>query len=210
MLAAGRVAVIDASALVANRKQHPNANWGYSSKGMFYGYQLHLACDLNGAVLSHTVTKASVKSTKPARRVLSSARQAHPKLKYCVGDALYDVSALYTYCRKELNTQLVARINPRRANTVENAVALAKGERRRAFDLTLSRTGHVFLNKRVVVEQVFSQLKEIIRIDELPFFLKKLSHVKEHIKWLLLAFNVLLYRNKVHGQNLRSIKRLVA
>lgn len=97
-----------------------------------------------------------------------------------------------------------------RAKTVEKAVLLAKGERKRAFRRTRSRFGRILLNKRAVIEQVFSQLKEIIRIDELPFYLKKLSHVKEHFKWLILAYNVLLYTNKVHGENLRSIKRLVA
>ncbi|MCL6473348.1 MAG: transposase [Firmicutes bacterium] len=117
---------------------------------------------------------------------------------------------MYKYCRKELDAKLVARVNPRRAKTLQNAVLRAKGERKKAFKLTLSRAGTVLLNKRVVVEQVFSQLKEIIRIDELPFYLKKLSHVKEHINWLILAYNVLLYRNKVYGDNLRSIKRLVA
>ena len=209
-LASGIAAFIDASAIEADPKLHPNANWGYSSKGMFYGYQLHLACDLKGAVLFFTVTKASSKEIAPAKYVLKEAKKINPKLKYLTGDASYDVTALYRYCRKELDAKLIARINPRRAITVDNAISLAKGERKRAFRLTCSRFGTILLNKRAVVEQVFSQLKEIIRIDELPFWVKKLSHAKEHIKWLILAYNVLLYTNKVHAENLRSIKRLVA
>lgn len=209
-LSSGTAAFIDASAIKADPKLHPNANWGYSSRGMFYGYQLHLACDLKGTALFFTITKASSKEIAPAKYVLKEAKKINPKLKYLTGDAAYDVTALYKYCRKDLGLKLVARINPRRAKTVDNAISLAKGERKRAFRLTCSRFGGILLNKRAVIEQIFSQLKETIRIDELPFYLKKLSHVKEHIKWLLLAYNVLLYTNKVHSQNLRSIKRLVA
>ncbi|MCL6473347.1 MAG: transposase [Firmicutes bacterium] len=81
LLAGGRVAVIDSSALVANQRVHPNANWGYSSKGIYYGYQLHLTCDLNGAILSHTTTKASVKSKEQAQAILKRSKTINKELK---------------------------------------------------------------------------------------------------------------------------------
>ncbi|MBE0446911.1 MAG: transposase [Actinobacteria bacterium] len=74
-LTSGIAFFIDSSAIEADPKLHPNANWGYCSEGMFCGYQLHLACDLKGATLFFTVTKASSKETAPARYVLKESKK---------------------------------------------------------------------------------------------------------------------------------------
>jgi hypothetical protein len=62
---------------------------------MFYGYQLHVACDLKGATLFFTVTKASPKEIAPAKYMLKEATKIHSKLKYLTGDTAYDVTTLY-------------------------------------------------------------------------------------------------------------------
>lgn len=200
----------------------PLANWGVCGKGKFYGYKLHLVVTRDGVPLAVVATRAN--RTEPTvtgsllrglRRHLSPEQLG--RLRLAVADAAYDTHGVYD-AFAELGVQLIAVPNPRKSARLKGRLARATRrelrERGRARDrgivLYHSRRGREVHRQRIVVDQVFGQLKEQLRLGQLPWWVRGVRRVQERAQRTVLAFVAILATNKLRRNGLRQVACYVA
>jgi len=198
------------------------ANWGVCSKGKFYGYKLHLITTRDGVPLAVVATRAN--RTEPTvtdsllRRLRRHLTPEHLELlRFAVADAAYDTHRVYDSFA-ELEAQLIAVPNPRKNAKLKGPLACAtrrelrgRGRARdRGILLYHSRRGRQLHRQRMVVDQVFGQLKGPLRLGELPWWVRGVRRVQERAERVVLAFVAILSTNKLRRNGLREVACYVA
>ncbi len=200
----------------------PLANWGVCGKGKFYGYKLHLLTTRDGVPLAVVATRANRTEPKVTdsllrrlRRHLTGEQLKH--MRFAVADAAYDTHGVYDSFA-EMGAQLIAVPNPRKNAKLKGQLSRATRrelrERGRARDrgilLYHSRRGRELHRQRIVVDQVFGQLKEQLRLGELPWWVRGVRRVQERAERAVLAFVAILAVNKLRRNGLREVACYVA
>lgn len=207
---------VDMTDLPRDLRDHP-ADWGVCGKGKFYGYKLHLLTTRDGVPLAVVATRAN--RTEPTvtdsllRRLRRHLTQEHLELlRFAVADAAYDPHRVYDSFT-ELEAQLIAVPNPRKNAKLKGPLARATRrelrERGRARDrgilLYHSRRGRELHRQRMVVDQVFGQLKEQLQLGELPWWVRGVRRVQERAERAVLAFVAILSTNKLRRNGLWEV-----
>ena len=200
----------------------PLANWGVCGKGKFYGYKLHLLTTRDGVPLAVVATRANRTEPTVTDSLLRQLRhhltgEQLKRLRFAVADAAYDTHKVYD-AFAELKVQLIAVPNPRKNAKLKGPLARATRrelkERGRARDrgilLYHSHRGRQLHRQRIVVDQVFGQLKEQLRLGELPWWVRGVRRVQEWSNRAVLAFVAILAVNKRRRNGLREVAGYVA
>lgn len=116
------------------------AGLGKSTKGWFLGFKLHLVCDPQGQFLAGHITPGNVDDRKPLFKMLQFFKG---KL---VGDK--------GYISKKLTQQLL-----------NQGIQLITGIKNNMKNKFISLADKILLKKRVLIESVFNQLKNIFQLE---------------------------------------------
>jgi hypothetical protein len=198
------------------------AHWGVCGKGKFYGYKLHLLTTRDGVPLAVVATRANRTEPTVTGSLLRHLR-CHltegqlERLRFAVADAAYDTHGVYDSFA-ELRAQLIAVPNPRKNAELKGPLARATRrelrERGRARDrgilLYHSCRGRKLHRERIIVDQVFGQLKGPLRLGELPWWVRGVRWVQERAERAVLAFVAILAVNKLRRNGLREVACYVA
>ena len=118
------------------------AGRGKTSTGWFFGFKLHLVINDRGELLNVLLTPGNVDDRKPVPRLV---RKLFGKV---FGDKGYISQPLYELLRQTCGVQLVTKLRSNAKNR-----------------LPMSLTDRILLRKRVIVESVIDQLKNISQIE---------------------------------------------
>lgn len=69
-----------------------------------------------------------------------------------------------------------------------------------------SKRGREKHRERIVIEQVFDQVKDDLGLGELPWWVRGVRRVREHTDRALFALVAMLYSNKMRRNGLRNLK----
>lgn len=195
------------------------ANWGVCSKGCFHGYKLHLVVTRDGVPLGLVITKANRRETAVTDRLLAQIAQALTddhidSLVFLLGDAAYDSNPAADQTKQRLSAQIIAPINPR--NSQEAKGELKKETKEKLKERGTNRDKAVLLYEssrgkktyrkyRVIVEQVFDQLKNALGLGQLPYWVRGVRRVLKRVQNTVFAYTCILYCNKLHRRPLRKV-----
>jgi hypothetical protein len=195
------------------------ANWGVCGKGYFYGYKLHLVVTRDGIPLGLVVTKANRRETNVTDGLLAQVAQALTdehidSLVFLMGDKAYDSNPAADQTKKHLSAQIIAPVNPRNSQELKGEITTQtkkklkeRGTNRdKAILLYESARGkRLFRKCRVIIEQVIDQLKDDLRLDRLPYWVRGVRKVYNRAKNAVFAYVCILYCNKMHRRPLRQV-----
>jgi len=197
----------------------PLASWGFCGKGGFYGYKLHLVVAADGVPLAATTTQARNRETEVVPHLL---RQLHAQLRtkaldglrFAVADAAYDTHDVHA-AFAQVHTQLITPVNPRKYHwklTWRTRRQLQPQQRPRDRGILLyhSRRGQKLHRKRRVVDYVFGQLKDQLRLKQMAWWIRGVRRVQIHIQWTILAYTAMLATNRVRRCGLRKLAPYLA
>jgi hypothetical protein len=195
------------------------ANWGVCGKGYFYGYKLHLLVTRDGVPLGLVVTKANRRETAVTDRLLASVSQALTddqieSLVFLIGDTAYDSNPAADQTKQHHSAQIVAPANPRNSQELKGELTREtkkklkeRGTNRdKAILLYESTKGKEMFRKcRVIIEQVINQLKNALRLGQLPYWVRGVRKVLKRAQNTIFAYVCILYCNKLHRRPLRQV-----
>lgn len=195
------------------------ANWGFCGKGCFYGYKLHLLVTRDGVPLGLVITKANRRETAVTDRLLASVSQALTddqidSLVFLIGDTAYDSNPAADQTKEHLSAQIVAPANPRNSQELKGELTIQtkkklkeRGTNRdKAILLYESKRGKKMFRKyRVIIEQVINQLKNVLGLERLPYWVRGVRKVLRRVRNTVFAYICILYCNKLHRRPLREV-----
>lgn len=143
------ISFIDSTALdvCLNQRIHSHkvfaglAARGHTSTGWFFGFKLHLVVNDSGEILSFCITPGNVDDRKPVLRLV---RKLFGKL---FGDKGYISQSLAQALRELFNLQLITKLR----NNMKNQI--------------MTMTDRILLRRRVIIETIIDQLKNISQIE---------------------------------------------
>ena len=198
------------------------ANYGVCGKGYFYGYKLHLIVTRDGVPLAVVATKANKTEPSVTDRLINQLRKnltkfQLEKLRSGVSDAGYDTINIYDSF-SDLSVQLVSAVNPRNNSSLKGELSReyrsklkeSSTPRDRGILLYHSKRGGKLYNQRIVVEQVIDQLKNDLRLSDLPWWVRGVRKIKEYLDRAVLAFVAILHCNKLRRNDLRNLTPYLA
>lgn len=116
------------------------AKRGKTSTGWFFGFKLHIIVNNLGEIVNFTLTKGNVDDRKPLEKLAQNLRG------WCVGDR--------GYLGKKLKDSLM-----------EKGLKLITHVKKGMKEMILSGFEKKLLKKRNIIETIFDQLKNILRLD---------------------------------------------
>lgn len=214
-----RVLTIDMTDLpVPLRRKDPDATWGATSKGKFFGYKLHLVISRTGFPLAFRVTPAAIHEMRPAVSLFAEVvkladQKQKAELTYGVGDSAYDSENLYKFWADVCCGHFLCA--PNRRGTPEGEEVRAQGPYRKAalefWKTDLAR--RIYGKHRSLIESVNAQLKDLsnpFQVGQIPGWIRGLRRVSDWVFWRILAFSSILYANRLRGSCSRKLSRFIA
>ena len=140
---------------------------------------------------------------------------------FALGDAAYDANGVYDAAQEHLGAHFQADANRRNAAVSEEelremspqtAQQLATRPRRQqALLARYSPAGKERHKQRTIVEDLFGILKELMpAFTDLKWYQAGIRRVREHFRWLFLAFVAILCRNQAPDEPFLGIKMVVS
>ena len=198
---------LDFTDLPVDVKYDPDAAYGYTSKGRFYGYKLHLIVSRRGALLAYRVATANHHGVRLAEEMLPDLAPLARLIQTILGDAGYDSGPLHDQVREVLDATLLAPMNPRRGARRPEA-STARGQ---ALALLDTAAGRTLYRQRTIIEQVNGQLKDVLRVGDIPYHVRGEAAVERLVVARLILYNAAILKNVLdHEPHVRRVKVLVA
>jgi hypothetical protein len=205
-----KVIVLDFTDLPVRRKYDPDAAYGYTSKGCFYGYKLHLVVNSRGGLLSYRLSTANHHSLPMAEEMLPDLKPFSRLIQFLLGDSGYDGKVLHQLVDQELDARLLAPANPRWQKTPPETFDLSQ-VRGRDLAFLYTPRGRKLFRRRTVIEQVNGQLKDVFHVGEIPYYIHGEKAVERLVVARLILYNLALWHNvHSHQTHIRRVKCLVA
>jgi len=205
-----KVLSLDFTDLPVCVRYDPDAAYGYTSKGRFYGYNLHLVITRRGAVLAYRLATANHHAVRLAEEMLPALRSLRRWIRFLLGDASYDSGPLHEQVRRDLEARLLAPQNPRRHKATPPPPDRTT-VRGRALALLATPRGRALYRQRTIIEQVNGQLKDVLRISDIPYYVRGEAAVERPVGARLILYNTALLKNVLDRQtHIRHVKALVA
>jgi hypothetical protein len=206
-----------------SRRQDSKADWGWDSRGGFWGYKLGLLCSGQGVILGLTLMKANFTEYKVNTRLIRMARETiqtafgELPVDYLVCDAGFDGERTYKASHQQLHAPALCPPKRRRSSKAKRARAILSHARRktpfRYRDHQLWETPEAkdAYRKRTVIEQVNGQLKEApFRIDEIPRRQRGVPRLFLRCLAKAIYFNLAVIINIAKGRTTRQIRGIAA
>lgn len=190
----------------ASRCPDPEATTSKSGQGYWHGYKAHVACaaETIPVPLELHVTTAQVADTQKAPELLRACPYGVKHM-----DKGFDAHELYRVALDETaSLPLIAR-NPRGSKEPGKLPEITDDSPYRDLVHHILKRDDIrtlYRRKRVVVEQLFSQLKGVLRLDQCRF--RGLSGQTWHALLCWLAYLVGILINGILGRPLRHLKEL--
>jgi hypothetical protein len=201
---------LDFTDLPVNVKHDPDAAYGYSSKGRFYGYSLHLIITHRGALLAYRLATANHHAVRLAEEMAPDLRPLRRWIASLLGDSSYDSGPFHEQVHRDLEARLLAPEN-RRSRKGPSPPPDRATERGRALALLATPRGRALYRQRTIIEQVNGQLKDVLRIGDIPYYVRGEAAVERLVAARLILYNVALLKNVLdHQAHIRHVKALVA
>ena len=170
--------IIDGKPLaVSPISQDPDAAWGRGAQGMQKGYKLHAVWNGGPLFTTWALAPMNVSEKTVARQLLPSA----PGGGYLLGDAQYDVNALYD-AATQAGFQLVAKKTPGRGRN-------GLGHRRhspsrlRSIELLATSFGASLYRERNAIERQFGALASTAGVlGPLPAWVRRFHRVRNWVQ----------------------------
>jgi len=217
-----RIVAMDLTRLESSRRDL-KADWGWDSRGGFWGYKLGLICSQQGVILGLTLMKANfteyhvnTRLIRMARETIQTAFGALP-VDYLVCDAGFDGERTYKAAHRQLEASALCPPKRLRSSKAKRAKQILRHAQRRTpfryLDHQLwegAEAKEIYL-KRTVIEQVNGQLKEApFRIDEIPRRQRGVHRLLLRCLAKAIYFNLAIIANIALGRNTRQIRGLAA
>ena len=184
-----KAVIIDSTELVADPRKDKGGAWGYNSKGNFYGYKLHLLSTENSIPIGFKVTIGSVHDVKmfiPLFRDSLSILRKLKTVEYLIGDAAYDsIKAMGEVIGIDLMP--VIKLNRRRGRP--------RGIRAKIGRFLETEEGQRVFSLRGAIERTNSFLKEGMRIEGFPSYIRGLKRVALFVREKMLAALTMMLTN---------------
>jgi len=203
---------LDFTDLPVNVRYDPDAAYGYSSKGRFYGYSLHLVITRRGALLAYRLATANHHAVRLAEEMAPDLRPVRRRIASLLGDSSYDSGPFHEQVHRDLEARLLAPENRRSRNPGAPGPPPDRAtERGRALALLATPRGRALYRQRTIIEQVNGQLKDVLRIGDIPYYVRGEAAVERLVAARLILYNVALLKNVLdHQAHIRHVKALVA
>lgn len=212
--------IVDATDIEVKPKYDSTAAWGHCSKGKFYGYKAHILCTKNGIPLAFRVTKANEVEVSQFHELLMEARGLVRSAKKCVyfmlGDAAYDCEGLYEAVDDLLDALLLCSPNWRSCKKeIPEGMALHPSViegmvcteyRKQALLYRASTSGKKVYKGRIVIEQVNSDLKQHMYLNDIHYWQKGIERVKRHVFCSVFNYCLSILINIKHNRAPRHVK----
>ena len=201
---------LDFTDLPVNVRHDLAAAYGYSSKGRFYGYSLHLVITCRGTLLAYRLATANHHAVRLAEEMTADLRPLRRRIASLLGDASYDSGRFHEQVRCDLGARLLAPQN-RRSRKGPPPPPDRTTERGRALALLATPRGRALYRQRTIIEQVNGQLKDVLRIGDIPYYVRGEAAVERLVAARLILYNAALLKNVLdHQTHIRHVKALVA
>jgi len=201
---------LDFTDLPVNVKHDSDAAYGYSSKGRFYGYSLHLIITRRGALLAYRLATANHHAVRLAEEMAPDLRPLRRWIASLLGDSSYDSGPFHEQVHRDLEARLLAPEN-RRSRKGPSPPPDRATERGRALALLATPRGRALYRQRTIIEQVNGQLKDVMRIGDIPYYVRGEAAVERLVAARLILYNTALLKNVLdHQTHIRHVKALVA
>jgi hypothetical protein len=201
---------LDFTDLPVNVRHDPDAAYGYCSKGRFYGYSLHLVITRRGALLTYRLATANHHAVRLAEEMVPDLRPLRRRIACLLGDSSYDSGPFHEQVRRDLEARLLAPEN-RRSRKGPPPPPDRATERGRALALLATPRGRALYRQRTIIEQVNGQLKDVLRIGDIPYYVRGEAAVERLVAARLILYNTALLKNVLNRQtHIRHVKALVA
>ena len=165
------------------------------------------------------ITKANRRETAVTDRLSAKIAcdrtdEQADSLVFLIGDKAYDSNPTANQVKQRLSAQMIAPANPRRSQELKGELTTQtkkklkeRGTNRdKAILLYESARGkRQFRKCRVIIEQVIDQLKDDLRLDRLPYWVRGVRKVYNRAKNAVFAYVCILYCNKMHRRPLRQV-----
>jgi hypothetical protein len=205
-----RIIVLDFTDLPVRRKYDPEAAYGHTSKGPFYGYKLHLVVNSRGGLLSYRLATANHHSLRLAEEMLPDLKPFCRLIQFLLGDSGYDSKLLHDLVARDLDARLLAPANPRWQKTPPKTFDLSE-IRGRDLAFLYTPRGRRLFRRRTIIEQVNGQLKDVFRVAQIPYYIHGGKAVERLVVARLILYNLALLHNvQAHQTHIRRVKSLVA
>jgi len=198
---------LDFTDLPVDVRYDADAAYGYTSKGRFYGYKLHLVVSRRGALLAYRVATANHHGVRLAEEMLPDLSRLARLIRMILGDAGYDSGPLHDQVREVLDAMLLAPVNPRRGAGAPDE-STARGQ---ALAFLQTAVGRALYRERTIIEQVNGQLKDVLRVADIPYYVRGEAAVERLVVARLILYNAAVLKNVLdHETHVRRVKLLVA
>jgi hypothetical protein len=205
-----KILSLDFTDLPVNVRHDPDAAYGYSSKGRFYGYSLHLVITRRGALLAYRLATANHHAVRLAEEMVPDLRPLRRRIASLLGDSSYDSGPLHEQVHRDLEARLLAPENPRSRKGPPPPPDRAT-VRGRALALLATPRGRALYRQRTIIEQVNGQLKDVLSLGNIPYYVRGEAAVERLVAARLILYNVALLKNVLdHQTHIRHVKALVA
>lgn len=217
-----RVLAMDLTNLRSDAWRDALGAWGFSSTGGFYGYKLGLIASRSGVVLGMTLMRANWTELTVNCRLLRMARETilgafgELEVDVLVADSGFDGERIYRGSRQLLQAPLLCPRKRRRDPKAKQARQVLKNAlwrspfRERAQQLWGDPEFAGLYRHRTVIEQINGQLKETLRIDEIPSRRRGVRNLLPICLSKLVIYNCALNANIRQGREPRRIASLLA
>ena len=184
------------------------ANYGYCSKGKFFGYKLHLVSTKDGIPLAFCVSQANKRESVFTFRLFSDLKAiiGDLKIKYVIGDRGYDSNNCHNEGMNLLKTQLIAPFNKRKSKvnykrplSLELRKKLRKRGKQRDINglLYYSEEGKRLYKNKVMIEQLNDELKNDWNFINYFQYIKGNENIENEITWFILLLTLSKFYNKI-------------
>ena len=201
---------IDFTDLPVRVRYDPEAAYGYTSKGRFYGYKLHLVVSRRGSLLAYRLATANHHGLLVAEEMVPDLERFAHLIDFLLGDAGYDGKVLHELVHRELKAMLLAPANPRWNKQPPQTFDLATA-RGRALAFLQTAKGRKLYRQRTIIEQVNGQLKDVLHVGDIPYWIRGPAAVERLVAARLILYQLALLKNlRTHKTHVRRVKHLVA
>lgn len=205
-----KLLAIDFTDLPVRVKYDPHAAYGYTSKGRFYGYKLHLVVSRCGSLLAYRLATANHHGLLVAEEMVGDLTRFADLVDFLLGDAGYDGKVLHELVHRELKAMLLAPANPRWNKRPPQTFDLATA-RGRALAFLQTAKGRKLYHQRTIIEQVNGQLKDVLSIARIPYYVRGEPALERLVAARLILYNAAIFKNlRSRKSHVRRVKHLVA
>lgn len=189
------------------------SNYGYCSKGRFYGYKLHLVVTNDEIPIAFCISKANKRETSFVFRLFSEVRElvGDLKIKYVIGDKGYDSNKAHNQIYDLTDGLLLSPINPRKSKyrlkrPLENKYKDFYEKRGKRRDLNCliyySEKGKRLYKNKVKVERVHDEIKNDLSFSDVVNKISGVNELENELGWYMILligskFYKKLQRNKI-------------